>query len=63
LLKGAEPLDHISKINSFAGKRNLTKLSWQESSFQGFEELLHNIAGRDGVDFGGVGLWNQVVIS
>jgi hypothetical protein len=31
--------------------------------FQGFEELLHNIAGWDGVDFGGVGLWNQVAIS
>jgi hypothetical protein len=30
---------------------------------QGFGELPHNIAGRDGVDFGGVKLWNQEEIS
>jgi hypothetical protein len=30
---------------------------------QGFGELLHNIAGWDGVDFGGVKLWNQEAIS
>jgi hypothetical protein len=62
-LKGAEQLDHISRMDSFSGKGDLTKLSWQESSFQGFEELLHNIAGRDGVDFGGVGFWNSEAIS
>jgi hypothetical protein len=27
------------------------------------QELSHNIAGRDGVDFGGVKLWNQDTIS
>jgi hypothetical protein len=26
-------------------------------------ELSHNVAGRDGVDFGGVKLWNQEAIS
>jgi hypothetical protein len=36
-LKGAEQLDHISKMNSLAGKRDLTKLSWQESSFRDLE--------------------------
>jgi hypothetical protein len=30
---------------------------------QGFGELLHNIADQDGVDFGGVKLWSQEVIS
>jgi hypothetical protein len=30
---------------------------------QGFGELLHNIVGRDGVDFGGVKLWSQEEIS
>jgi hypothetical protein len=62
-LKGAEQLDHILKINSFSGERDLTMLSWAGKLFQGFEELLHNISGRDGVDFGGVKLWNQEEIS
>jgi hypothetical protein len=31
--------------------------------FRDFGELLHNIAGQDGVDFGGVKLWNQEAIS
>jgi hypothetical protein len=55
-LKGAEQLDHIPKMNSFARIRDLTKLSWTGKLFQGFGELLHNVAGRDGVDFGGVKL-------
>jgi hypothetical protein len=63
LLKGVEQLDHISKMNSFARKRDLMKLSWAGKLFQGFEELLHIIADRDGVDFGGAGPWNQVAIS
>jgi hypothetical protein len=63
LLKGAGQLDHISKMNSFSGKRDLTKLSWAGKLFQGFGELLHNIAGRDGVDFGGARLWNLEAIS
>jgi hypothetical protein len=56
LLKGAEQLDHISKMNSFSGDRDLTKLSWAGKKFHGFGGLPHNIVGRDGVDFGGVGL-------
>jgi hypothetical protein len=44
-------------MNSFARIRDLTKLSWARKWFQGFKELLHNVAGRDGVDFGGVKLW------
>jgi hypothetical protein len=43
-------------MNSFARKRDLTKLSWAGKLFQGFRELLYNVAGRDGVDFGGVKL-------
>jgi hypothetical protein len=62
-LEDAGQLDHISKVNSFARKRVLTKLSWAVKLFQGFGELLHNISGRDGVDFGGVRLWNQEEIS
>jgi hypothetical protein len=62
-LEGAGQLDHISKVNSFTRKRDLTKLSWAGRLFQGFGELLHNVAGRDGVDFGGVKLWNQEEIS
>jgi hypothetical protein len=62
-LKGAEQLDHISKMGSFSGKRDLTELSWGGTGFHGFGELSHSIAGRDGVDFGGVKLWNQVEIS
>jgi hypothetical protein len=57
-LKGAEQLDHISKVNSLQEYRDLTKLSWAGKLFQGFGELPHNIAGWDGVDFGGVRLWN-----
>jgi hypothetical protein len=52
LLKGAEQLDHILKANSFAGKGDLTKLSWARRWFQGFGKLLHDIAVQDGVDFG-----------
>jgi hypothetical protein len=63
LLKGAEQLDHISKVNSFSGKRGLTKLSWAGTQFHGFGEVSHNIVGRDEVDFGGAGLWNQVEFS
>jgi hypothetical protein len=63
LLKGAEQLDHISKVNSFARKRDLTKLSWAGTQFHGFGEVSFNIVGRDEVDFGGVGLWNQEAIA
>jgi hypothetical protein len=63
LLKGAEQLDHISKVNSFSGKSDLTELSWGGTGFHGFGEVPHNIAGRDEVDFGGAGLWNQVEFS
>jgi hypothetical protein len=63
LLKGAEQLDHISKMDSFSGKRDLRTLSWSGTGFHGFGELSHNIAGRDGVDFGGVKLWNQEAIT
>jgi hypothetical protein len=63
LLKGAEQLDYISKVNSFVGKRGLTKLSWTRKQFHGFGEVSHNILGRDEVDFGGAGLWNQEEIS
>jgi hypothetical protein len=62
-LEGAEQLDHFSKMNSSSGKRNLTELSWGETGFHGFGEVSHNIVGRDEVDFGGVGLWNQVEFS
>jgi hypothetical protein len=58
LLKGAELLGHILKMNSFSGKRDLTTLPWAEKYFHGFGELPHNIVGQDGVDFGGVGLLN-----
>jgi hypothetical protein len=50
-------------MNSFTRKRDLTKLSWAGKQFHGFGELSHNIVGRDGVDFGGVKLWNQEAIS
>jgi hypothetical protein len=43
-------------MNSFSGKRDLRTLSWAGKRFHGFGELPHNIAGRDEVDFGGVGL-------
>jgi hypothetical protein len=43
-------------VNFFARIRDLTKLSWTGKQFHGFGELLHNISGRDGVDFGGVKL-------
>jgi hypothetical protein len=62
-LEGVGQLDHISKVNSFARIRALTKLSWAGRWFQGFRELPHNIAGRDGVGFGGIRFWNQVAIS
>jgi hypothetical protein len=62
-LKGAEQLDHISKMNAFSGKRDLTKLSWGGTGFHGFGEVSHNIVGRDEVDFGGAGIWNQVEFS
>jgi hypothetical protein len=55
-LEDAGQLDHISKVNSFARIRDLTKLSWAGKYFQGFGELSHNVAGRDGVDFSGVKL-------
>jgi hypothetical protein len=63
LLKGAEQLGYISKMNSFSGKRDLMTLSWAGTQFHGFGELSYNIVGRDGVDFGGIGLWNQEEIS
>jgi hypothetical protein len=63
LLKGAEQLDHISKMNSFSGKGDLTKLSWVGTGFHGFGEVFHNIVDRDEVDFDGAGLWKQVEIS
>jgi hypothetical protein len=63
LSKGAEYLDHILKVNSFAGKWDLTKISWVRRYFQGFGELLHDIADRDEVDFGGVKLRKQEAIS
>jgi hypothetical protein len=59
LLKGAEQLDHILKMNSSSGKGNLTEPSWGGTGFHGFGEVSHNIADRDEVDFGGAGLWNQ----
>jgi hypothetical protein len=62
-LEDAGQLDHISKMNSFVRKRDLTKLSWAGKYFQGFGELLHNIIGRDGVDFSGAKLWNPEEIS
>jgi hypothetical protein len=57
-LEDAGQIDHISKINSFARIGDLMKLSWARKWFQGFGELPHNIADRDGVDFGGAGLWD-----
>jgi hypothetical protein len=63
LLKGAEQLDHILKMNSFSGKGDLTELSWVGTGFHGFGEVSHNIVDQDEVDFGGAGLWNQVEIS
>jgi hypothetical protein len=42
-LEGVGQLDHISKMNSFARKGDLTKLSWAGKYFQGFGELLHNV--------------------
>jgi hypothetical protein len=63
VLEGAEHLDHISKMNSSSGKGDLTKFSWVGTGFHGFGEVPHNIVGRDEVDFGGAGLWNQVEIS
>jgi hypothetical protein len=63
LLKGAELLDHILKLNSSSGKGNLTELSWVGTGFHGFGEVSQNIADRDEVDFGGAGLWNQVEFS
>jgi hypothetical protein len=63
LLKGAEQLDHILKMNSSSGKGDLTKLSWVGTGFHGFGEVSQNIVDRDEVDFGGAGLWNQVEFS
>jgi hypothetical protein len=45
-------------MNSFSGKRDLRTLLRVGAGFHGFGELFHNIVGRDGVDFGGAGLWN-----
>jgi hypothetical protein len=50
-------------MGSFSGKRDLRKLSWVGTGFHGFGEVSHNIVDRNGVDFGGAGLWNQVEIS
>jgi hypothetical protein len=63
LLKGAEQLDHILKMNSSSGKGDLMELSWVGTGFHGFGEVSQNIAVRDEVDFGGAGLWNLVEIS
>jgi hypothetical protein len=63
LLKGTEQLDHILKMGSFSGKRDLRKLSWVGTGFHGFGEVSHNIVDWDEVDFGGAGLWNQVEFS
>jgi hypothetical protein len=63
LLKGAEQLDHISKVNSSSGNRDLTKLSWVGTGFHGFGEVSQNIADRDEVDFGGVKVWIQKAIA
>jgi hypothetical protein len=63
LLKGAEQLDHIPKMDSFSGKKDLRSLSRAGTGFHGFGEVSHNIVGWDGVDFGGVKLWNQEVFS
>jgi hypothetical protein len=63
LLKGAGQLDHILKMGSFSGKRDLRELSWVGTEFHGFGEVSHNFVGRDGVDFGGAGLWNQLEFS
>jgi hypothetical protein len=62
-LEGAEQLDHILKMGSFSGKRDLRELSWVGTEFHGFGEVPHNIADRDEVDFDGAGLWKQVEIS
>jgi hypothetical protein len=50
-------------MNSSSGKGNLMELSWVGTGFHGFGEVSQNIADRDGVDFGGAGLWNQVEFS
>jgi hypothetical protein len=50
-------------MDSFLGKRDLRTLSWAGTGFHGFGEVSHNIVGRDEVDFGGAGLWNQVEFS
>jgi hypothetical protein len=50
-------------MNSSSGKGDLTELSWGGTGFHGFGEVSQNIADRDEVDFGGVGLWKQVEIS
>jgi hypothetical protein len=63
LLKGAKHLDHFLKMNSSSGKKDLTELSWGGTGFHGFGEVFHNIVGRDEVDFGGAGLWNQLGLS
>jgi hypothetical protein len=63
LLKGAEQLDHILKMNSSSGKGDLSELSWGGTGFHGFGEVSQNIADRDEVDFGGAGLWYQGEIS
>jgi hypothetical protein len=62
-LESAGQLDHISKMDSLSGKRDLWTLSWVGTGFHGFGEVPHNIVGRDEVDFGGAGLWNQVDFS
>jgi hypothetical protein len=63
LLKGAEQLDHILKMNFSSEKGDLTELSWVGTGFHGFGEVSHNIADRDEVDLGGAGLWEQVEVS
>jgi hypothetical protein len=63
LSKGAEQLDHISKMDSSSGKGDLTELSWVGTGFHVFGEVSQNIADRDEVDFGGIGLWYQGEIS
>jgi hypothetical protein len=62
-LEGVGQLDHISKMDSLSGKRDLWTLSWVGTGFRGFGEVFHNIVGRDEVGFGGAGLWNQVEFS
>jgi hypothetical protein len=50
-------------MDSLSGKRGMWTLSWVGTGFHGFGEVPHNIVGRDEVDFGGAGLWNQVDFS